>query len=245
MFRWDGSDVSDLIKDEGTRVHEAHSEKRMYWIIERRGEIETILVKSSSHTFACLVDELKPVFGLEKVGTHWVKLHGKIYILFKPEKDRRNVIIEELTLNEYKKDKNDENDKNHEYKYDKNFEREVRKIFLFREIIGVPRNTEKNIILRIKGLYVQPISFYEANLNPRVDGKVLSNIILDRWFKDVDLDKAVSELFQITSIEQINDILLPLEQKLREIIERTDPSSVMFVGEILSRVRHRLQSFLS
>ena len=231
MFKWDGSEVTELIKDETTKVHEARSEKRMYWIIEKGDEKETVLVKSSSHTFACLVDELKPVFGLEKVGTHWAKIHGKTYILFKPEKDRKNVILEELTLSEYK--------------YDKNLEKEIQKIFLFREIVGVPRNTEKNIILRVKGLYVQPISFYEANLNPRIDGKVLSNIILDRWFKDVDLDKAVSELFQITSIEQINDILLPLEQKLREIIERTDPSSVMFVGEILSRVRHRLQSFLS
>ena len=121
----------------------------------------------------------------------------------------------------------------------------MRKIFLFREIVGVPRNTEKNVILRIKGLYVQPISFYESNLNPKSDGKVLSNIILDKWFKDVDLDKAVSELFPITSIEQINEILLPLEQKITEIVERTDPSSVMFVGEILSRIRHRFQSFLS
>ena len=61
----------------------------------------------------------------------------------------------------------------------------------------------------------------------------------------MDLDKAVSELFPITSIEQINEILLPLEQKITEIVERTDPSSVMFVGEILSRIRHRFQSFLS
>ena len=244
MFRWDGSDVTEFIKDETTHIHEAQSEKRMYWIIERENEIETVLAKTSTHTFACLVDELKPVFGLEKMGTHWVKLHGKIYILFKPEKDRKNVILEELTLNEYKNDKNDKH-KNHEYKYDKNFEREIRKIFLFREIVGVPRNTEKNVILRIKGLYVQPISFYEANLKPDNSGKVLSNIILDRWFKDVDLDKAVADFFQITSIERINDVLLPLHQKLEEIVKRTGPSSVMYVDEILSRIRHRLQSFLS
>lgn len=235
MFKWDGSDLTEFIKDEAIKIHEAKSEKRMYWIIEnekgKEREKEEVLVKSSAHTFACLVDELKPVFGLEKVGTHWVKLYGKIYILFKPEKNRKNVLIEELTLNDYK--------------YDKNLEKEIQKIFLFREIVGVPRTTEKNVILRIKGLYVQPISFYESNLKPNNSGKVLSNIILDKWFKDVDLDKAVAEFFKIQSIEQINDVLLPLHQKLEEIVKRTGPSSVMYVDEILSRIRHRLQSFLS
>jgi hypothetical protein len=231
MFKWDGSDVSELIKDAGTKVHEAWTEKRMYWIIEREKEKEIVIVKKSSHIFACMIDELKPVFGLEKIGTHWVKIHSKIYILFKPEKDRKGEIIEELTLNEYK--------------YDKNLENEIQKIFLFREIVGVPRNTEKNVILRMKGLYVQPLSFYESNLSPKGSGKVLSNLVLDKWFKNTDLDEAVCKFMGITSIEQINEILLPLHKKLEDVIQRTDPTSIMYVDEILSRLRHRFQSFLS
>jgi hypothetical protein len=229
MFRWNGTDVSNIIKD--AEIREGRGEKRKYWNVILGENVETVIVKNSSHTVACLMDELKPVFGLEKIGTHWVKLHGKIYILFRPERDRDGQILEELTLDDYK--------------YDKAIVREVQKIFLFREILGVTQNMEKNVILRIRGLYIQPLSFYESNLKPSQAGKVLSNIILDKWFKDVDLDQAVADFFHITSIEEINGILLPLRQHLEEVVDRTDPSSIMYVDEICSRIRSRLQSSLT
>ncbi len=230
MFKWDGSNVTDLLRDENTTIYEGKNEKKKYWIVKTKEMLETIGVKTSAHMTPALIDEMKPIFNLDKVGTHWGKLNNKIYILFPLEKNKDS-ILEELTLDKYK--------------YDKNIEREIRKIFLFREVLGVTQNCEKSIILRKKNLYIQPISFYESNIRPSTSGKVLSNLILEKWFIGKDLDKAVCEFFNIDDLENINNILLPLKDKLESVINRVDPNSIMYVDEILSRIRSRLQFILS
>ena len=230
MFDWDGSDITDLLKNENTTIYEGKNEKKKYWIIENEDITETVGVKSSSHMTPSLIDELKPIFNLEKVGTHWGKLNGKIYILFSLEREK-NEILQELTLDKYK--------------YDKRLEKEIRKIFLFRELLGVSQNFEKDIILRKKNLYIQPISFHEANIKPSTSGKVLSNLILEKWFIEKDLDQAVCEFFEIDNLENVNNVLLPLKDKLEKVITRVDPNSIMYVDEILSRIRSRLQFILS
>jgi len=229
MFKWDGSDISDFIKDEKTQIKEGIYGKKVYWKIKHEEKEEICLKRNVTTTFPCLIDELKPVFELEKIGTHWFKFKGKKMILMKL-KNENNFILEEVTLDQIG--------------YNKKIEEEVQKIFVFREILGTSKNYEKNIILRKKGFFIKPISFYETNMTPSSIGKVIPDTILDKWFKETNLDASVLKLFKVEKMEDINKVLLELKNKLMEIFNRVDPNAITNIDEILSRIRSRLQFVL-
>lgn len=73
----------------------------------------TTIVKGSKSTDACLIDELKPVFGLTKMGTHHSRLKGKTIILSQPvvgssptQEEIRQIMLmgDVLSLRIYEKD---------------------------------------------------------------------------------------------------------------------------------------------
>ncbi len=107
MFKWDGTDdgtdVSDIISQ--SDIYEAKYNRKNYWIIQYTDPVqkkqiqETCLVKNSKSSATCIVDELKPVFGLQKLGTHWCRQGGKTRILIKCATTPEGYIKEELTLN--------------------------------------------------------------------------------------------------------------------------------------------------
>jgi hypothetical protein len=229
MFKWNGSNISDFIKDEKTIIEEGKYKNNVYWKIKHENMEEICLKRNSTTSMGCLIDELKPAFGLEKIGTHWFKFKGKTMIIFKPIIEK-GFVVEELTLDQIT--------------YKNGLETEVRRIFLFREILGISQNYEKNIVLRKKGFFIKPVSFYEANMNPSHSGKVIPDTILDKWFKKTDLDEAVQKFFNVNKLEDINKTLLDLKNKLVDIFNRVDPNAITNLDEILSRIRSRLQFFL-
>lgn len=230
MFTWDGSNVTDFIEDDHTILEEGVYEKKKYWIISNRGEKEVCLVRSATSSLPCLIDEIKPIFGLEKIGTHWFKFKGKIMILIRLEREQDSV-LEELTLNEFG--------------YNKDLEYEIQKIFVFRELLGISKSYEKSIILRNKKFFIKPISFYEPNMCPANCSKVIPDSVLEKWFKGVNIDQIVLKLIGVNSIENMNIVLSEIKSKMDQIVLRVDPNAVMHLDEIISRIRGRLQFILS
>ena len=229
MFKWDGSNITDFINNENTIIEEGVNEKKIYWKITNGNFTEICLIRSSTNTLPCLIDELKEVFGLEKIGTHWFKFKSKNMILLKLIREK-DYILEELSLDQLG--------------FIKELEDDVQKIFIFREILGMSKNFEKSIILRNKGFYIRPISFYDPNMKPNCGGKVIPDTILNKWFKNTNLDEAVLKLFEIDKLENITFVLLKLKTKLEKICLRVDPNSITSMDEILSRIRGRLQFIL-
>ena len=228
MFKWNGSDISTFIYDNKTIIEEGLYKKNIYWKIKNEENTE-ICLKRNGNSLACLIDEMKPIFDLEKIGTHWFKFKGKNIILLKP-KIKNEIIVEELTLDQIE--------------YRKDLENEVQKIFLFRELLGTSRNYESSIILRKNKFFIKPISFYEPNMNPSLNGKVIPDTILDKWFKNTDLDRMVKDFFKVEKFEDINKVLLDFRNKLNIIVERVDPNAITNLDEIISRIRSRLQFIL-
>jgi hypothetical protein len=229
MFKWNGSEITDFIKDEETLIEEAKYNQKTYWIIKHGENEEICMKKNTKSSIPCLVDELKPVFGLEKIGTHWFRFKSKIMIIFKVNIEN-GVILEDLPLNEIE--------------YKRELETEIRRIFLFREFLGTTSNFERNIILRHKNYFVKPLSFYETSMVPSHSGKVIPDTILDKWFKDTSLEQAIKTFFGVTKFEDINRILLDLKDNMSKIFLRVNPDAITNLDEIISRIRTRLQFVL-
>jgi len=229
MFKWDGSDITEFINSEETFIREAEYKKNTYWVIINGEETEICLARTSTSTLPCLIDEMKPIFGLEKVGSHWFKFKGKNMLINKLE-IVDGCILEELTLKDIK--------------YSKKLELEVQKIYIFRELLGMSKNFDSSVILRNKKYFMKPISFYEPNMMPSKNSIVLANTILEKWFSNTTVDEVVLKMFKVDKIENLATVLSYIKIKLDKIVERVNPESVTHVDEIVSRIRTRLQSIL-
>ena len=266
MFTWDGSDISEKINDESVRLYQAKWKKRKYFLIEdtKDNSTQIVLTKTCKNALPCLIDELKPAFGLPKVGTHWFKMGAKLYIIYIPLIQGGDV-IEEITLKdigvvekEVKKRTGEKKVKKilmdvKDLRFDETLKRRIRNTFIFRELLGVSQNFEKHIILRRQDHEVIPISFDETDLsNEKADKplhemekKVLPDTIIERWFGNMDLNEATAQLLNVTHSEQITTRLSDLHTELQIIQERLAPDKCLNVCEILTRIRGRLQFAVS
>ena len=233
MFNWDGSEVTNLLKD--CNIEEGIYGKYIYWKIydDSLGvnSPQYCMVRTMSNgTLSCLIDEIKPIFKLQKIGTHWIKYNGKKLILLKVNLNSEGAIIFDLTLDLLP--------------YHERLAGEVRKIFAFRELLGMTKSYEKSIILREYKKYIVPISFYEPNMEPSCGKFILPKTVLEKWFEDISIDEVVKKMLEIESSQEITLKLYNLRSEIEKIVERCDRNCITFVDEILSRVGARLQHIL-
>lgn len=222
MLPWDGSQINfkEYFIEEGVY------DKNTYWLL-RQGEYENFcIVKSCVNNCPCLIDELKPVFNIEKNGTHWGKLGTKTMILLKVKVENGEV-IEDLTLDELE--------------YKSQIAHEIHKIFAFRELLGLSKSWEKSIVLRKIGHFVKPISFYEPNMNPNGGTRIIPQKVLEKWFVNVDIDNVIKKMFHINKIEEITLLKHELRGKMIEVFNRVDKNSITFLDEIIARIASHLQ----
>jgi hypothetical protein len=229
MFSWDGSEVTHLIKD--CDIEEAIYVKTIYWKIINKNQEEICMIRPMSNgTLSCLIDEIKPIFSLQKIGTHWIKYNNKKLILLKVNLNAEGCVIFDLTLDLLP--------------YKEKLAHEVRKIFVFRELLGMSKSYDTSIILKKAKREIIPISFYEPNMVPSCGKSPIPKTVLEKWFKDVSIDEMVKKMLKIDSSKEIVNVLYKLRLEIEKVVERCDRNSITFVDEILSRVGARLQYIL-
>lgn len=240
MFKWDGTDVTDIITQ--SDIFEAKYNKLNYWVIQIKTpntiqsqettitETTITCIVRSGKNLPCLIDELKPVFGLQKLGTHWCKHGGKIYVLIRCIMTEEGYIKEETTLNMVTE-------------VTPLLKLQIQEIFAFRELLGVTCSYESSIIIREKKNNTYPISFYEPNM-ATVDTKVIPFNVLDKWFEDSSIDEVVKRLCRIHTIDRIGTVLHNIRSQIDEIVERVDRRTISYKSCIMNRITERLQTTL-
>ena len=235
MLEWNGTEITKLLGK--AKIREAVYHKTIYWTLtwkkvnkktkKSRRIREYCIVKNLNHgLIPCLIDEIKPVFGLYKIGTHWANYDGKKLLFLRVTVDSKGHIISDLTLDKISSQK---------------LSTEVRKIVAFRELLGMSKSFESSIIVRLVGQFVHVISFYDPNMAPSQSGSVVPNTVLEKWFEETSLDREVQKLVEINSLEELGEKLFHLRRELSEVVQRCDRESILFVDEILSRIAVRLQ----
>lgn len=225
MFKWDGTDVTNIISC--SNVYEAKYGKYKYWVITHEQKTEICIVRNSKNTLACLIDELKPVFELYKIGTHWYKQGAKIKILLKCSKTEDGTIKEELTLKDIKQ-------------YDDAFKSKIQNIFAFRELLGITCSYSSSIIVRNS---MVPVSFYEPNMLTE-DKKIIPFTIIEKWFANSSIDEVVQRLCKINTLNGLVTVLHTLRTKIEDVIVRTDSRNIGYKDCIMNRITERLQTSL-
>jgi hypothetical protein len=235
MFKWDGTDVTEFISK--CDIFGAKFNRLKYWVIQytdpetKKISEDTCIIKSSKNSLPCLVDELKVIFGLPKLGTHWCRLNGKTYTLVKCIRTIEGYIKEEITLNMIAVST-------------PLLIMQIQEVFAFRELLGVTCSYESSIIIREGKTGPYPISFNEPNMATG-DNKVIPFTILDKWFEDSNLDDVVKRLCRINNIDRLATVIYELRKQIDEIIERVDRRAITYKNCIIDRITERLQTTLN
>lgn len=232
MFVWDGTELTEQLKN--AEIFEATYNKKIYWKIKVLYNNllyeETCIVRSSKGSITALIDEIKIVFGLPKLGTHWIKKDNKFKLLIRCPKTQ-GYIKDEQSLKDYLKT-NTSNCL---------LEMQIREIYAFRELLGVTRTYDSSITMRKGKNGIYPLSFYEPNMTS-IDHKVVPSTVLEKWFEETDLDVAISKLTKIRTIDDITVRLHEIRRDIEKIILRIDKELILFLDHILTRIISRAHS---
>lgn len=194
-LKWDGSMIDNC---------EIISRKRRgrysYWKVKINNKIYWCYHRQLNDLRPVIADELKPLFGLNKIGTLVLK-RGKIYHLLTDIGE-----CEDITLTEFMK----ENEINITMK------QQTRRIFAFRLIMNMNMNTTNSLVVRADNNNNFKIySLYDSfSLNDERYHS-LPNVIEEKWFDNVDVISVVYALFKRRHIlERIEKVVIKIDPSL-------------------------------
>ena len=287
MFKWDGTEVTDIINN--SRIFEVVCNKITYWKIiydneggnkecnkeddeeikeeyeecnergnnEDKKYIEEIcIVRTTAGSVPSILDELKPIFGLPKLGTHWCKNNGKdnkknksdkkteakYIILIKCNISLEGNVLQEISLRDYMINLG-ATAENIDI-VDNLLQLQVQEIYAFRELLGISKSFDSSIIIRKgKGKNVYPISFYEPGVL-QDNGRIIPAIVLETWFEDVGLDDVICKLIGINNINNLTNRVCQIRKEIELIINRIDKENIFMVDSICSKIIQSVQTNL-
>lgn len=247
---WDGTHIGKFNKSEFEIVKTQTTLGNKFMLLYINGQqfwSEYIkLSDDDNFSLLCAIDEWKPLFGLEKLGSHSIILDNKKYILFKtPDPLTIFSISKKLSSINPKMVKGEHLD-------------QIRAIILFKYIIGSPFK------LRHSGNFIKyniaTSKFFSHNdLSVRSchDSLDLPNSIINRWLTDmVENERTDKEQYLIILskiLHNILDINNDYDKEINPSLLRSDMENIgrrinsqgesnFCIAFIISRVRHLLDS---
>lgn len=170
-----------------------------------------------------IIDQIKPIFRLNKIGCHYTNK----YIIYKPC-IIKGLWAEELKLSDYKGD------------LSLSQIEQVRRILVFRYIVGLPSINERSILMRGKKMY----SYGDESVKFSDEDRCLTKALHERWFKEENMvSTLISMLKRGDSFDQINDIL-EIRINIEKVIKKIDRRHLNIVSIIIDRISTTLDTGL-
>ena len=241
-FKWNGTFLGDITDQNIIERYNGTNFK--YWKIHINDHVTTCMVKGARDCTFCIVDEIKPLFKLIKLGTHYVKYKSRFIILMsiRVTMDFKN-IVEEVTLNNIRSNDIITED----------LKMKILFIFVFRDIFRFNKNTESNIIIRYpndNNLVCYPVSVGESSIKLEkmmipTSPSTISGVTFKKWFKDIkqDNNQILSDMLMIIHEDNLILGLLHLKEKIRKVCERVCPGTYTHIADVVvNSVSQRLIS---
>jgi hypothetical protein len=219
---WDGSDIGAIDKYiyQCQKLEDDHILTLI--TLNSKGVVKFVHAKilKYKNEVPFIIDECKPLFGLQKIGKHKATLKDVKVVLVRFQGD--------VSIKKYVKDTGLNPTKTGTY-----FISELRKIFAFRWIMCLTCNFENTIEVRTGTGINHPISCRENNF--KYDSMSLSTripkTIIKTWFDDDDalLDKIITDMVKGKDVSM-------LRFKIQEIIMKFDKHLISWNNGIFDKI---------
>lgn len=192
----------------------------------------------TKNVFACIVEELKPLFGLARRGIHRITIDNKEYILYYIPITVDGELIWETPLSRL--------DLKHPMRVDPLFRFEIQKIIAFCDLLALTNTNESYIIIRpgTNTSYV-PINSNENNTSiirqPQNDFSIISKVLFIRWFgEDTPLDSVVKDMVGYSIKDNLTVAATKLRDQMNQVITKYDRALLWYGQFIFNRLSRQL-----
>lgn len=236
-LRWDGSHLGKLDYNVFSYIGVSHETKAEYFGVTCDSIPYVVTRKRSPSSIPNIIDELKVVFGLTKMGTHSCILpDGHRYLLSRvPLCSDGRTIVNSKRLIDCNVDPPSGVDE---------FDAGIRKIFVFRELMGLAKTNEATVLIHCDddGKFT-PVSYRESAIEPG-DCFVLPDTVYYKWFPEPERGCPVSittaRMLDVNTEDVMTNKLAALRTEMASIINRIDKEEITMMNGILDRVNRRL-----
>jgi hypothetical protein len=221
MLRWDGSHIGTI--SSSNILSRCIVNNRIHMKISLASKVYIVKIIEASRTLCCIVDELKILFGVKKNGTHIMTVDRKDYIIVRQVTTARNNMRFMYRVS----------DINVDFIGDTLINR-IRRVILFREIIGLSSTFESNIHIIGADVY----STSENNLVKYGESSI-SNVMNNNYFEG-NISYLIRGIIKIEDDISLESTLFNLRYKIESIIERVDRTRIDLVDHIMNRITYHL-----
>jgi len=188
--------------------------------------------KKLDDSLAIIIDEIAPLFHIEKRGTHRITIGTIKYILYKVEL-LDNIIISETSLSSTLN--------TDPLRKDPDVLREIRKQIVFQDLISINRIGESHIILRLNPMDSDG-TFKYIVLGSYTDKKDLNDKVSLTW-SNISASLRQKYFNEQNSIDVVlksminKDELFELNYEIEQVIKRINREYLWFANFIINRIR--------
>ena len=242
-FKWDGSSLGTIIQD---NILDKYIIKYLeYWDILINGFHTVCIIRQYKDYTPCIIDELKPLFGLIKLGTHYARYGNNYVILIRSRMDKEcKEVNAEMFLREYV---------GNTALFDEKMVQKIKEIYVFRDLLCLAKSNDDSIILRknITDHEILPVSIIDTSLkihkliDPTVSS-VLPENIFNKWLTNDSPSEILSKMCRVKNENNITSILFHLKSKINVILKRTSKNEYIDLSDIIiSRISNKLEFHVS
>ena len=197
----------------------------------------------TKNVFPCIVEELKPLFGLAKRGIHRITIDNREYILYYVPITVSGELIWETPLSRL--------DLRHPVRNDPLFRFEIQKIIAFCDLLSLSNTNESHILIRPGISTIEASTTYvpiNSNENattivraPQNNFSIISKVLFTRWFgEETPLDTIIKNMVSYSSKDNLTVITTRLRDQLTNIVTKYDRTMLWYVHFVLGRISKQL-----
>jgi len=213
-----------------------------YWTIQLYGHYTVAMIRKTKNYTQCLVDELKPVFGLNKLGTHYAMYKGGYVILIKARTDiSGNSIVTDYLLSYTSSTGSMIN---------KSLTDKIKDIYVFRDLLCLTKSFDSGIALRRSDKdpdVIYPVSLIDSSIKiERLSNITVSTympeVVFNRWIKNERPRIILTKMCKVFNKEKISTRLFRLKSEIDKIIKQVCVYEYSNLSDvIIARINNKLQ----
>lgn len=232
-LRWDGSFLGEFPVD--IKFCEWEVEGSKYLSLRLLKGVVHCMATRTNDLFPCIVEDIKPLFGIPRRGVHRIKLGNYYWLLYYVPISSDGSVIWETPLSRL--------DAKHPLRKDAHLRQQIRRTIVFCDILALNSTSETTIRLRhgSNGSY-EPICINERTTaiskQTVYDFSILSKVLFDKWFgEEILLSDVLYDMFPGHNLAQLSS---EMRSSIEAVVRKYDTSYLWYVTFIVDRMSRHL-----
>jgi len=164
----------------------------------------------------CILDELKTCFGLPKIGTHRIRIGGRMYIMYHNQ-------LSDWRLDKLSKSQLEKIDK-----------RKMQRLIAFRFLLSIPNPQNSSFVLHPSSGEIYSFNEPKTHLGEHTVDPTEG--FINYWFEETDFRENILSILPKSAEESIANFLYSFRQQIEKVLERVDSDYVWLASYLVEKI---------